>query len=483
MIIEYRSNGNPSHSQPDPTSDMNRVLLLLCTMFLSRFAWTYFYPYHFALPYFETDFVDYCVGVAQWDDSTAHFPPKRSKWAGWLPYFLANDFLATGYGTLTGLLLASSLSMVGIGILLTGWMERVKPLAGWCTLGFLLSCSPWIGMSRFLNFYPEIVFWLVFATVSMWFGLHSEPTQSRHTTLPMLGKGILVGSSIGICAVTDVRGLIWAGWFIILSIGWKLWNRDALKIGLSFWSGWILSVTGFWHVGKMVYGPHSTSLIRQVDVAPLRIALGLDGSPSTLPTEFRWGWEWRGLIDNIQFILSQQTEGLPNGEPSTYWWTWLGLIVISSLAIFRKYPLVLFTLVPAVIAYLQIGHAVEDHVRFYMQSLPFLIVAPGLFISTLLPESKKARITIIGLIIFVLPYLSLMSQHHWTIEREISHKMLSQAHPSDTRLQNRDIIFGTPIHIQTLPVTQIERRITQHWEDVCIEALQQPPPILWFEYP
>ena len=452
-------------------------------MFLSWFAWTHLYPYHFGLPYFETDFVDYCVGVAQWGDPTVHFPPKRSLWAGWLPNLLANDFLATKYGTLKGLLLASSLSMVGIGVLLTGWMERVKPLAGWCTLGWLLACSPWIGMGRFLTFYPEIVFWLVFATVSMWFALHSAPKQAQYTTLSMLGKGILAGTSIGICAVTDVRGLIWAGWFVMLAIGWKLWYRDTLKMGLSFWSGWIVSVTGFWHIGKMVYGPHSTSLIRQLDVAPLRIALGLEGNASTLPTEFRWGWEWRGLIDNIQFILSQQTEGLPNGDPSSYWWTWLGLIGISSITLIRKHPLVILTLVPAVIAYLQIGHAVEDHVRFYMQSLPLLVVPIGLFTSTLLPESKNFSITIVTLIILLLPYLSLMSQHHWTIEREISHKMLSQAHPNDMNLQNRDIVFGTPIHIQTLPVTQTERQITQTWDDVCTETLRQHPPTLWFESP
>ena len=90
-----------------------------------------FYPYHFALPYFETDFVDYCVGVAQWSDPTVHFPPKRSKWAGWLGFEFADDILATKYGTLTGLLVASSLSMIGIGVLLTGWMsESNRLLAG-----------------------------------------------------------------------------------------------------------------------------------------------------------------------------------------------------------------------------------------------------------------------------------------------------------------------------------------------------------------
>lgn len=462
---------------------MNRLLLLLCTIILSRFAWSHLYPYHFALPYFETDFVDYCVGVAQWDNSTAHFPPKRSKWAGWLPYFFANDSFVGGYGTLKGLLLASSLSMIGTSVLLIGWIEQVKRLAGWCTLGFLLSCSPWIGMGRFLNFYPEIVFWIVFATVSMWFGLQSQSTESNRKTLSMLGRGILVGSSIGICSVTDVRGLIWAGWFVMLSIAWKLWHRDTLKMGLSFWSGWVASVTIFWHIGKMVYGPHSISLIRQVDVAPLRIALGLEGNLSTLPTEFRWGWEWRGLIDNIQFILSQQTDGLPNGAPSLYWWTWLGIIGISSLVMIRKHPLVVLTLIPAAIAYLQIGYAVEDHVRFYMQSLTLLVVVPGLLISTILPESKKAKIIVLAILIIALPYLSIVGQHHWTIEREISHKMLSQAHPNDARLRNRDIVFGTPIHIQTLPVTQIERQITQNWDMVCTKNLAQHPPTLWFEQP
>ena len=462
---------------------MNRFLLLLCTMFLSRFAWIHLYPYHFALPYFETDFVDYCVGVAQWDHPTAHFPPKRSKWVGWLPYFLANTTSKTQTGTLKGLLWASSLSMVGIGILLTQWMERIKPLAGWCTLGFLLACSPWIGLGRFLTFYPEIVLWLVFATVCIWYGLYSDPKQSSPTPLSMVVKGTLVGSSIGICAVTDVRGLIWAGWFVILSIGWKVWHRDSLKMGLLFWTGWMISVREFWYVGKLVYGPHSTSLIRQLDITPLRLALGLDGSTSELPTEFRWGWDHNGLIDNIQFVFSQQTDGLPSGEPSLYWWTWLGIIGISSIALIRKHSLVVLTLIPAAVAYLQIGHAVEDHVRFYMQSLPLLIVVLGLFTSTLLPESKGVRVIIIAVLIVALPYLSLMSQHHWTIEREISHKMLSQAHPNESALQKRDIVFGTPIHIQTLPVTQIERQITQTWDDVCTETLREHPPTLWFESP
>ena len=152
----------------------------------------------------------------------------------------------------------------------------------------------------------------------VWSSLRS-PKQAQYTTLSMLGKGTLVGSSIGICAVTDVRGLIWAGWFVMLAIGWKLWRRDTLKMGLSFWSGWIASVTGFWHIGKLVYGPHSTSLIRQLDVAPLRIALGLDEELSTLPTRISLGMGVERTLRQIfnLFFLNKQKDSPMENQAST----------------------------------------------------------------------------------------------------------------------------------------------------------------------
>ena len=225
---------------------------------------------------------------------------------------------------------------------------------------------------------------------------------------------------------------------------------------------------------------------RQLDVTPLRIALGLDGNSAPYPQNFAGdgSGEDSSTIFNL-FFLNKQKD-CPMEEPSLYWWTWLGLIGISSIALIRKHPLVILTLVPAVIAYLQIGHAVEDHVRFYMQSLPLLIVAPWIvyqYHPSKIEEGTHYHSKSGFLLMIALPYLSVMSQHHWTIEREISHKMLSQAHPNDRQLQNRNIVFGTPIHIQTLPVTQIERQITQTWDEVCTDTLRQHPPTLWFESP
>ena len=449
---------------------MHRIPLFFCSLFLCGVAYWFLYPYHFALPYFETDFVDYCIGVSQWNDWTEHFPPKRSRLAGLLAGVLG-EYL----GVLQGLSWAGVFSMTMVAILLTQWLERLRPLAGWSTLGWLLACSPWIGMGRFLNFYPTLTLGLLIGTVLVWLGLSKDVPQSSFT------KGLSVGLGIGLCALIDARGLIWSGWFILLGLLWSLWQKESWRSVGIFWGG-LLSMTSLgWYLGRFAYGPYSTSLVRQLDVRPLRMALVLDKDAiSALPTEFRWGWEWHGVFDNLLFLLCQQTEGLPSGAPSVYWWLWLGGLLLGILMICRKHLLLVLVLCPSLLAFLQIGHAVEEHLRFYLQTLPMLMGILGLTTSYLLPTSTKGRIVTLGGLIILLPYVSLFGPH-WNIEREISHKMLNQAHPNHPDLQQRTIVYGTPIHIQTLPVTEIERQITQNWDRMCTEALQQHPPTLWFE--
>lgn len=474
MRTEYRSNGNPPQWQPKTPIEMNRILLLLCCTLATWVGWKFLYDYSFALPYFETDFVDYCMGVSQWNDWTNHFPPKRSRLAGWIP-----GWLASHYGVLKGLSIASIIGVIGTGVVLTQWMERVSPLAGWCTMAWLLACSPWIGMGRFLTFYPEIVLWLTVGTAGVWFGL------SKDIKLPPMVKGLLVGTSLGLCALTDARGLIWAGWFTVLTLstlGWRCWIHKSWKTSSLFSLGFIGTLYTSWYLGRFAYGPYSTSLIRQLDIRPLQQALGIDGlSDNPLPTEFRWGWEWRSGLENIQFILAQQTQGLPSGDPSGYWWTCVVLIGLSGIAICRKHPLLIAVLIPFFVSFLEIGHAVEEHVRFYIQSLPILSGLLGVATVRLLPTSKKYTVFILCGLTLLLPYISLIFGPSWTIEREISHKMLSQAHPNVISLQQQKIVYGTPIHIQTLPVTQRERQITMNWDTVCTESLETHPPLLWFE--
>ena len=156
--------------------------------------------------------------------------------------------------------------------------------------------------------------------------------------------------------------------------------------------------------------------------------------------------------------------------------------MISLILTVRKYWTVWLVLIPFILAFLQIGHSVENHVRFYIQSLPPLMIGVGLAIAQGVQKLQQQHRIWARLILFiVLPYCSILFSHHWTIEREISHKMLTQAHPENLDLQDQSVIFGTPIHIQTLPVTATERRITQDWDQVCTKALTTSAPTIWFE--
>ena len=47
------------------------------------------YPVHIPISYFETDFIDYCVGIEALDHLRLKTPYKRSGVAAWLPYIFS----------------------------------------------------------------------------------------------------------------------------------------------------------------------------------------------------------------------------------------------------------------------------------------------------------------------------------------------------------------------------------------------------------
>ena len=109
----------------------------------------------------------------------------------------------------------------------------------------------------------------------------------------------------------------------------------------------------------------------------------------------------------------------------------------------------------------------ESHVRFFAQSLPILAVP----IAVLLGERVKNKMGILLASLFFV-WSSLFLSPHWAIEREISHRMLQKAFPLELP-KDRPIRYGNTVHIQTLPVRDIEREITKDWENTCIESLQR----------
>ena len=462
----------------------NHVLLglILSSMLISFVGVVYLAPYHFALPYFETDFVDYCVGIATFDDWSRVFPPKRSRWAGWLPWFFSQYF-----GILNGLLLASWLACWGTALGILYWLkESIQNdfSKGLLVLGILLGCAPWLGMGRMLNFYPEIVLNLVWGAALVNPVLTKDPSCKKE----LLYRYTLAGVGISLCLLADARGLIWAGFLMALVLS-KLCG-DAWKY--RFWQGQLIKSAALtlplgvaWWLGKWVYSTDSASLMRQLDTAPLLRALGESAPNRAMPTEFVWGHgNLLDLPSNILFILQQPS--LPSNtllsndlqafDLQAFWMASAMVIGGSIILVLWKstQKWTLLPLLPFLLAFWEIGGSVEPHVRFYMQALPVFVIPITLVLMEGIPHWKY-RLPFL----FLPAWLALFLSPHWAIEREISNKMLQQAFPNEHLLPQVPTTFGETLHIQTLPITQRERQIAHDWDQVCTEALRQHSPWSW----
>lgn len=419
----------------------------------------FLYPYYFGLPYFETDFVDYCIGIEIFTDENRYFPPKRSKLAGLFPWLFSHFG-----GIFQGLNFGALFSVLGISFFLIEWAKQSSKQAGWLMGGLLLSCSPLIGLTRFLNFYPEIIFFLCLAGFLV----------SRALWKPSWQNFALAGIGIGLCILSDARGLIWGGYYALLLFGFIIFNRKTRNNWLLNLSTLILPIWLSWFGAWWAFHQHSSSLIRQMDTRPL-----LGQAPAQYPSEFVWGYgAAQDISANILFLLQNPSASLQS-SPSEYWYFWFFVSLISgNILVFMKkdHWKLLAPLIPFFLAFWSIGSMVEPHVRFYAQSLPPLLISIAILLSLCLKSWK----TILPAII-ILPWLSLWLPQSWAIEREISTKMLKQAFPENETYSKQTVTFGDPVHIQTLPLRSIERKIAHDWDQVCTQALIEDGTWNWYD--
>ena len=111
------------------TSWIHTVLSYLCVAFLAVAALLFLYPLHVNLPYFDTDFVDYCVAAATFEDSERFFPPKRTRIAALLSWFGTHFF-----GVFRGIAVASAFSFVASALLLFHWGRTYSSFIAWLSL-------------------------------------------------------------------------------------------------------------------------------------------------------------------------------------------------------------------------------------------------------------------------------------------------------------------------------------------------------------
>jgi hypothetical protein len=134
----------------------------------------------------------------------------------------------------------------------------------------------------------------------------------------------------------------------------------------------------------------------------------------------------------------------------------------------NEWPLIVI-LAPFALAFWSIGSHVESHVRFYSQALPVFSIPIALSCAGILQNNKR----LIHMCCLLFPIIAAWASPHWSIEREISSKMLKQAFPEVQSLQKMQTRVGHAVHIQTLPLTNIERKIAADWDTVCTQALKK----------
>lgn len=154
--------------------------------------------WYMSLPFFETDLSEYCVAIDIMRDDwlAGDMPPKRSRLAALLPWLLSERL-----AILDALSLSSMICSVCtfVCVFIWGWsiFGTGPSLMGVLALSMM---GPMVLMSRFLTFYPPIVFVSVFSAMSLalWW-------KFRHW-----GTAMLCGFGVGLCFCIDVRGVVWA---------------------------------------------------------------------------------------------------------------------------------------------------------------------------------------------------------------------------------------------------------------------------------
>ena len=337
--------------------------------------------------FFESDFSDYCISVLSLDTG-AMMPPKRTRLAAWF------SWLFLDFGIANALAISAWLGHIVMMMALFVWGFAQKGFrTGLWAVGLASLMTPLIMMSRFLTFYPSIVWITVFAAAMI------ACLQKWQNPL----AATLTGIGVGLCLLIDVRGVVWALPF---------WIGAILLIGkekMGWWSllALHLPIWGSWFLARWSYSPYSSSLEKQLDVRPLYVGFDEDNPlfqpPWNIDSHFIWGWskpqdfghtllfiwEQRNYSVPPAFLVWQDKVGL-QAQYYDFWWILLLLALPTVLWQAKERWLgLLIAIAPFLVIFHSLSTMVEQHIRFYMHPLPAFAV----ILALLLGDWKVERIS------------------------------------------------------------------------------------------
>jgi len=352
---------------------------LLAIVFGVIFAWIS--TYWLSLFYLKgssviySDLIEYCTGVTTPKALMAGVSSKRSV----LPMLLPRAFYAE-LGVFDALAFGALCSSFAVGFLFYIW----GALLGGSSLGiiavlFALIPAPMTFIGRMLTSYPEMSVCFMLGSVATCCGILSKKP------IAMLFGGI----GVGIILLADTRGIIWAiPYFIGLIIAALFRGTKQNRIVRL-----VLLIIPIWYsysLASQVYVFNAIGIEQQVDLRPMLYRWAKSYPPPwDYPSNFTWGMNpFSEFPKTIQFLMEQGNLNVPNDLISAQvlrgrvisqqYFYFAGLGALLAMFQWRRTPWRLFalfiTLSPFLIGFQGALTMLEEHTRFYIQTLPGVII-------------------------------------------------------------------------------------------------------------
>jgi hypothetical protein len=324
---------------------------------------------------FYADLIEYCNGVSTRNLLGPGTSNKRSAFAMMLPRYFSQSHQA-----FDGLALGAIWGQVGIGAILYLW----GVLIGGRRMGIsvlLLSCvaAPLTFISRVLSSYPAMSLCFVTGAFGTMWGM------KRRTLFPTF----IAGCGLGCTLLADTRGIVWAlpwlsGMLLSILLRGSLFNK-ILRLC-------VLAIPIYYshEVANQYYVFDAIGLESQVDIRPsLYHWLKIYPPPYQYDSNYTWGMAPISELPNtIQFLWEQtqlevppskRDDGLALGRAiAQFYWEWAILGIGIALLTFLKKPWTLLAILCSVSPFVMTFHGgltmLEEHIRFYIQTLPGIVI-------------------------------------------------------------------------------------------------------------
>lgn len=330
------------------------------------------------------DFLEYCNGVSAPRALEAGVSNKRSA----LPMLLPRHFYEQ-HGIFDALSWGAIWAQIAMGCCFYLWGR----LAHSRILGLMLVLlafipAPMNFVGRTLSSYPAMsLCFMLGAILSLW-GI-----SSRRPVI-MLGTGI----GIGLILLTDTRGLVWALPLFCTALFTAIfrgqfrtkWKEKILRVVCLF-----LPLYLSYQIADQVYVFDAIGIEPQVDMRPsLYHWVGLYPPPWNYPSNFTWGMApLSDLPTTLLFLFEQSQLQVPEdlvsfeierGRYIAHYYLIFAVVGLCFALLQNRKNLWLFlgifaSISPFLLTFRGALGMLEEHPRFYIQTLPGIIVCWGFF--------------------------------------------------------------------------------------------------------